>query len=304
MPTNGLPTLLDLKRLDAGIGYNIIEENAKIAPELKVIPADTMAGTEMELTVRKNLPTVQFRNINEGTPLSKSEYETRIFQTHIIDHQIRVDVALVNKAKDKGRFLENHASGVVESAFRYIGRQFYYGVGNDKKGFPGLIAQMASDSTHVFDNGGTTNKTSVWFLSLGRERVEFLFGNDTTINLQGNWQIFPVNDGNGNPYQAYTNWLTGNVGLRVANKNAVVRIKGISDDNGKGLTDALLYKGLRMMYDLGMEPTHIFVRPSSLEQLRNSRTSYNPLGLPAPMTTEFENIPVIRTNSIDLAETI
>ena len=59
----------------------------------------------------------------------------------------------------------------------YIGTQFYYGTGNDAKGFPGLLAQSKGDAAHVVDAGGAAGKTSIWFLRLGRECVEFLFGN-------------------------------------------------------------------------------------------------------------------------------
>ena len=51
-----VPTLLDLAKLDAGIGYPIIEEVVKLAPELRLVPADTITGTTMELTVRTGLP--------------------------------------------------------------------------------------------------------------------------------------------------------------------------------------------------------------------------------------------------------
>ena len=98
-----VPTLLDLAKLDAGIGYPIIEEAVKLAPELQVVPADTIAGTTMELTVRTGLPSVSFRNANEGVARSKSSYETRTFQTHILDHQIAVDSQIVDGARDKGR---------------------------------------------------------------------------------------------------------------------------------------------------------------------------------------------------------
>ena len=37
-----VPTLLDIAKLDAGIGYPLIEEAVKMAPELTVVPADTM----------------------------------------------------------------------------------------------------------------------------------------------------------------------------------------------------------------------------------------------------------------------
>ena len=80
------------------------------------------------------LPSVRFRNANEGVPRSKSSYETRTFQTHILDHQIAVDSQIVDGARDKGRLLENHTSGVMEAAMQYIGSQFYYGTGNDANG--------------------------------------------------------------------------------------------------------------------------------------------------------------------------
>ena len=71
-----VPTLLDIAKLDAGIGYPLIEEAVKLAPELALVPADTILGTTMELTVRSGLPTVRFRNANEGVARSKSSYET------------------------------------------------------------------------------------------------------------------------------------------------------------------------------------------------------------------------------------
>jgi len=119
-----VPTLLDIAKLDAGIGYPLIEEAVKMAPELTVVPADTMTGTTMELTVRTGLPSVRFRNANEGSSLKSSSYETRTFQTHILDHQIAVDAQIVDGARDPGRLLENHASGVIEAAMQYIGSQF------------------------------------------------------------------------------------------------------------------------------------------------------------------------------------
>jgi hypothetical protein len=126
-----VPTLLDLAKLDAGVGYPIIEESVKSAPELRVVPASTILGTTMELTVRTGLPSMAFRDANQGVPRSKSRYETKTFQTHILDHQIAVDEQIVNGAKDRGRLLENHVGGVMESAMQYVGSQFYYGTGHE-----------------------------------------------------------------------------------------------------------------------------------------------------------------------------
>ena len=295
-----VPTLLDIAKLDAGIGYPLIEEAVKLAPELMVVPADTILGTTMELTVRSGLPSVRFRNANEGVPRSKSTYETRTFQTHILDHQVAVDEQIVNGARDKGRLLENHASGAMEAAMQYIGSQFYYGTGNDTKGFPGLLAQCKSDAAHTVDAAGAASKTSVWFLRLGRECVEFLFGNGQTIRLNDTWDLETVYDDNGNPYKAYTNWMKGRVGMRLANKNCAVRIKNLEEagTNKKTLNDSLLYSAYEKFTEFGFEPTHIFMNGRSREQLRNSRTATNASGTPAPLPTEWEGIPIIRTASI------
>ncbi len=295
-----VPTLLDIAKLDAGIGYPLIEEAVKLAPELMVVPADTILGTTMELTVRSGLPSVRFRNANEGVPRSKSTYETRTFQTHILDHQVAVDEQIVHGARDKGRLLENHASGAMEAAMQYIGSQFYYGTGNDTKGFPGLLAQCKSDAAHTVDAAGAASKTSVWFLRLGRECVEFLFGNGQTIRLNDTWDLETVYDDNGNPYKAYTNWMKGRVGMRLANKNCAVRIKNLEEagTNKKTLNDSLLYSAYEKFTEFGFEPTHIFMNGRSREQLRNSRTATNSNGTPAPLPTEWEGIPIIRTASI------
>jgi hypothetical protein len=295
-----VPTLLDIAKLDAGIGYPIIEEAVKMAPELTIVPADTMTGTTMELTVRSGLPSVRFRNANEGVPRSKSSYETRTFQTHILDHQIAVDAQVVDGARDPGRLLENHASGVMEAAMQYIGSQFYYGTGNDSKGFPGLLAQIKADAAHLVDAGGSASKTSVWFLRLGRECVEFLFGNAQTIRLQDTWELETVYDAEGNPYKAYTNWMTGRIGMRLANRNCAVRIKNVEESGSgkKSLNDSLLYSAYEKFTDFGFEPTHILMNGRSREQLRNSRTATNANGTPAPLPTEWEGIPIIRTASI------
>jgi len=295
------PTLLDLARTDAGILYPIIEDSLKSAPEMSIFPAATINGSTMELTVRTGLPSVAFRDANEGVARSKSTYDTKIFQTHILDHQIAVDKQVLAGAKDPGRWLSNHATGAVEAAMRYIGSQIYYGTGNDAKGFPGLLAQYSADSAHEVDATGSSNKTSVWMVRLGVETLEILFGNDQTLRLNDQWEQETVTDGSGNPYQAWTNWLTGRVGLRLANRHAAVRIKNI-ESTTKKLTDALLYSAYEKFTEFGFEPTHIFMNGRSREQLRSGRTATNPAGLPAPLPTEWEGIPIIRTASITSSE--
>lgn len=297
-------TYLDMARVGSGIAYPLIEENVKHAPELNVIPASPLAGDTMTLTVRTDLPTVAFRKYNEGVARSKSKFATRVFQAMPFSHQIGVDKQLADMQVDRGRFLQSHSSAVIEAKMRLISEQFYYGVNADAKGFPGLIAQVPDDATHTVDATGAAAKSSVWLLGLGPEKIEFLLPNGQTGTLQPDWPIETMYDNDGNPYQAYTNWLNGGIGLRVANQNCAIRIKNIGTAAGKTLTDALLYKALELADELKFMPTHIFMRARSLEQLRASRTPTNAKGDPVPLPTEWNGIPIVRTQGLSLNEAI
>jgi hypothetical protein len=296
-------TYLDMARVGSGIAYPLIEENVQHAPELTVVPASPMIGDSMTLAVRTDLPTVAFRRYNEGTARSKSKFATRVFQAMPLAHQIAVDKEMADNQVDRGRFLQSHASGVMEAKLRLISHQFYYGTGEKAdKGFPGLIAQVPDDARHTVDATGAAVKTSVWLLGLGPEKVEFLLPGGRTANLQGDWPVETVYDDDGNPFQAYTNWLNGSIGMRVANRNCAIRIKNIGIADGKTLNDSLLYKAMELADELKFTPTHIFMRGRSLEQLRSSRTPHNDKGDPVPLPTTWEGIPIIRTQGISLDE--
>lgn len=300
-----LPTLLEIQKLNAGVGFDIIEENVLLAPELRVIPMELITGTEMKLTVRTDLPSVAFRKLNSGTARSKSKYEERIFQCADISHQVAVDKQIVAKAIDPARLLTNHMSGAVEATFRHVGKQFWYGTTNDALGFPGVIAQMKSELE--VDATGTAAKSSVFFVRVARETLQFIGGNNNSITMAEEWKDETVYDADGNPYQALTNWLNGAIGARLANKNSVVRIKNIGTAAGKTLTDALMYSAYeKFTTALGAEPTHIFMTPRSQEQLRASRTNTgsNEKGNVPTLPSDWNGIPIVKSSAISNAETI
>lgn len=306
-----LHTLLDLQKLNAGVGFDIIEENILLAPELRLIPAEIITGTEMKLTVRTDLPSVAFRKLNSGTARSKSKYEERIFQCADLSHQVAVDAALARKAIDPGRLFANHMSGAIEAAFRHVGKQFWYGVSNDSLGFPGVIAQMSGEgytlADHEIDVTGTTAKSSVFMVRIARETLQFLAGNGSTITMAEEWKEETVYDTDNNPFQAFTNWLNGSLGARLANKHSVVRIKNIGTAANKTLTDAHLYQAYeKFTTALGAEPTHIFMTPRSQEQLRASRTNTgsNEKGTIPTLPSDWNGIPIVKSSAISNAETI
>lgn len=306
MPTlTGFPTLIDVAKLDAGVGRDVIDETIAFYPELQTLPSETMPGTTLELSVLKDLPTASFRNANEGTPRRKAEFETKIFQTFIVDQQVAVDKqGVLNASKDPARFLMNQTKPHMKAVMAHICKQMWYGVKNDAKGFPGLIAQYSADADHEVDVTGTADKSSVWFLEVSPENLTFVFGNDTSLTMSEDWKPETVYDANNNPLQALVNWINGRVGFKLANKHKAVRIKNIGIANGKTLTDEHMYGALALCDELGMVPNLIVGRGRSFEQLRKSRTSYNPTGAPPGVLNNWEGIPLLRTINISKSETI
>jgi hypothetical protein len=302
MALTGYNTLLQVAKLDAGAGYAVIDETIAFYPELSQIPAATMTGSTMELSVLKTLPTASFRNANEGTPRRTAEFETRVFQTAIVDQQCAVDIQGVLKAsKDQARFLINNSKPHMKAVLNLICKQLYYGTTNDAKGFPGLVSQYAADTQHEVNAGGAANKSSVWFLQVGPENLELLFGNDQSITMNEDWKQETVYDSNNNPLQALTNWINGRVGFRLANKHAAVRIKNLAAAT-QTLTDALMYQALQKCEEIGMTPNLIIGAPRSFEQMRAARTTYSPSGAPAPKIRDWEGIPILSTVNVNTSE--
>lgn len=296
-------TLPDVAKLDAGSGYPVIDQTLGAAKELEVLPASTIIGASMELTVLTTLPVVGFRHANEGSARKKAEWATKTFQTAIIAEQVAVDIIGVLKAsRDQARTLLAQSKPLMKATLKHIAKQLWYGTGNDVKGYPGLTLQYSADADHEVDATGVSALSSVWFVEAGDEHLELLFGNDATVTMSDDWKEETVLDASGKPFEAATNWINGRPGFRLANKHAAVRLKNIGTANGKTLTDALMGQAYQKCVELEMNPTHIFMTPRSAEQLRASRTTYSPTGAPAPRPSEYNGIPIVETQNLSNAE--
>jgi HK97 family phage prohead protease len=305
---SGAVTLLDVAKLDAGVGSPLISEVAVLVPETRVVPVDVIQGSTVELSVNTSSATVAFRNANEGSTPSIGHFESRIYQTQVIEHPVVIDIqGVLNASKDPGRVMASTARTVIEGVLKHLGTQFYYGgtaqSGTDTKAAPGILAQSNSASTHVVDADGSTALTSAYMVRLGDSYVDWVWGNGTTLDL-GSWMEETVEDANGKRLRGLVAYLSGRVAPRVSNRNAICRIKKIGTDTGKKMSDALLFSAYEKLTSLGQEPNAIFMGPRSLEQLRASRTATNPTGAPAPLPTDWNGIPIYITNSISLAETV
>jgi hypothetical protein len=308
-------TMLDLaKKHGSDPVVGLIEEVQNAAPEIATIGARLIPGTEYPALLRTALPGTGFRNANAGHTPTKSTFDRKIVQCFIHGGVLEVDKAVANADPDGPEAVQaSEAAGLLENAFQQIGKQLYYGVSNDASGFPGLLAMY--DNALEVDATGSTPGTgsSVWALRLNpRDGVSFVLGNNTPLDL-GEWMEAIATLADGKKLPVYQNSLTTWVGVHAASKHAAGRIRDLTADSNKTLTDALIAE-LVSKFPVGKKPDALFMSRRSALQLQKSRTvtiqtgaGQKAIGVESPigpMPTESQGLPIIVTDSIVDTETL
>lgn len=297
-------TLLDIAKAngsDALVG--LIEEVVKPHPEVMLLPMRGIKGLNYRTLVRTALPTVGFRSANEGVTPTKSTFENRLIEAFILNPRWECDKAVADCYEDgAAAYIAIEANGIMQASMNWIASQFYYGVSNDAKGFPGILS--AVDSTMVVDAGGTTDNvsTSVWAVRFGPQACQWVLGNGGELRLD-DVMTARVTDGSGNPYTAYVQELLMRIGLQVGSTYSVARMKKVTTDSGKGVTDAKISE-LLSKFPVGYRPDALLMSRRSLMQLQQSRTATTPTGAPAPVPTESFGVPIFPTDAILDTETL
>ncbi len=296
-----MPTLMDIAIANGSdMAVGLIEEVLTAAPEVQYGAARTIKGLNFKTLVRTALPTANFRNANEGAAPTKSGWENRLVECFILNPNWECDKAVADSYEDgREAYIALEADGQMRASMITLGKQFYYGAlsGGDAKGHPGLLD--AYDATNmVVDATGTTASTgsSVWAIKFGPQAVQWVYGNGGELMIE-DAQTVRLTDADGNPYTGYRQELLARPGLQVASKYACARIKKLTEDSGKGLTDALL-ADLISKFPVGFRPDYLFMSRRSLKQLKKSRTATNETGKPAPTPVDYEGIPIVPTDSI------
>ena len=305
-------TLLDIAVMNGSdMVVGLVEETIKAVPEILMGAARTIKGLNYKTLVRTVLPTVAFRAANQGASTSKGTYENRLFETYMLNPYWICDKAVAISAEEgPAQFIAWEAQGIMESAFQYLGKQFYYGNtntsyanANDVLGFPGLLQGYDTANMEV-DAGGTTASTasSAWLVRFGPRDICWVYGDNGQLALSP-LREQTVLDGSSNPYTAYIQEILARPGLQFTRKYAACRIKKLTADSGKGLTDNLISTALSK-FPVGLPPDYIFCSRRSLQQLQASRTATTPTGAPAPIPTDSFGIPILPTDSISNTEVI
>jgi hypothetical protein len=307
-------TLLDIAKANGVDPFTkLVDESLKAHPEMSEIESERMSGRLVKTLVRTALgaTTGGFRAANAGVAAVKHVYETRMVECYILEARVQEDVGVADGyEKGPAAWLELQAGGSLEGEMQGLCKQFYYGAGNNAAGHPGLI--QGYDATNmVVDAGGTTASTgsSVWLIRQAPENVRWRWGDNGQFSF-GPAMKLPVVDPNDSTksYMAYIMALLAYPGLQFNNLQAVCRIKKITADAGKTLTDKLLSQAMTK-FPAGRGPTVCFMTLRSLQQLQDSRTATNPTGAPAPWPTSIQGadgtmIPIKVTDAISNTESL
>jgi hypothetical protein len=195
---------------------------------------------------------------------------------------------------------------------RQIGSQIWYGVSNDAKGFPGVKAftifgssTLAGDNI-VIDAEGTSASTasSIYAVKFGPQDIELIGGRSSAFELS-EFTTQQIVAGNGGKITAYVADLTSWIGMQLVSENSARRIANVTEDAGKGATDALLAQ-LLATFPVGDFPDAIYMTRRSRSQLQTSRTvvlqgqGTNRPNQPniAPLPTEYDGVRIYASDSI------
>jgi hypothetical protein len=246
------------------------------------------------------LPTAGFRGANEGVTPSKSTFENRLVECFPLNPRWECDKAVADVYEDGAEaYIALEASGKTLAAMVTLGRQMYYGAGSngDAKGHPGLL-QGYDAANMTVDATGTTASTgsSVWAVKFGPQYCGFVIGGNGEFKVDDVTTV-RLTDSNNKPYTGYMSEMLAHIGFQVGNIKAAGRIKKLTADSGKGLTDDLI-SDLLSKFPVGLVPDYLFMSRRSLKQLQQSRTATNPTGSPAPFPVEAFGVPIKVTDSI------
>jgi hypothetical protein len=308
------PTLLDLlKQNGADPIVGVVDEAGRIVPEISgmsriglqevkvpsVGMSRTIKGTGFPTCVRTAVASSPFRDVNEGVVPVVNAYERRTVETYVLNPRWECDKAIADRHEDGPlAYCATEAEGILRGAFMGLGTQFYYGRdnGGGAKGHPGLIDGI--DASHTIDAGGTTASTgsSVWAVRFGPQAVQWVLGENGQVALS-DLRTESIADGDGNRFTAYIQEILAYVGLQIASVHSLGRIKKLTADSGKTLTDDLI-SDLLATFPVGHSPDCLFMSRRSLKQLQQSRTATNATGAPAPFPTESFGVPILPSDSI------
>lgn len=234
-------TLSDVaKRLDPkGKVDNIAEvltEVNEMLMDAHVIEGNTQTGHRT--TLRTGLPTVAWRQINQGVQPTKSSTRQLDFTAGSIEAMGQIDEELIAMVEDKAGYRLSENRPTIEAIGQLLQDTMLYGdVRLNPERFTGLSAYYsalsgADSSSYVISGGGSTAsaQTSLWLVVWGEQSVHAFYpkGSQAGIFHEAKPKTL-VEDGitTGSKYWAEIDQYKAKMGLCVRDYRQIVRIPNL-----------------------------------------------------------------------------
>lgn len=184
-------------------------------------------------TLRTGLPTIAWRQINQGVQPSKSTTKQQSFTCGMLEGFGQVDEALVDLAMDKANFRLSENAPYIEAMSQTLASTTFYGDVNiypDR--FTGLTPyysdpSAASGANLINGGGSSTDNTSLWLVYWGEQTCHGIFPKGSKAGIDHkDLGLQLVEDGvtTGSKFMAYVDQYKTRAGLALRDWRYAVRI--------------------------------------------------------------------------------
>lgn len=283
------------------------------APLLAVLHAQVASnGTQHKYLKQTTASSAAFRAALDGATKTASADTLVTDILKIIDGSFDTDVALANSYKGgKDAWLQLELGRTMRQIMATMEKQIFYGTGADANGFAGLVDDGQLDALNdpmVVTAGGSnaSTQTSCFILRHGQNDVSFILGNNGQFVVEEEPTVIQKAGSASGTFPAYYVPVTGYGGFQIGSAYSAARIANIECNDltsTSAFTDDHIYAALSK-FPAGRQPNVIVMNRNALRLLRQSRTSTNATGAPAPRPIDVEGIPIVVTDQILSTEAV
>lgn len=277
--------------------------------------------TGHRVVIRTGLPTVYWRSINQGVPVSKATTAQVDESCGILEARSHIDVELAKLNGNTAAFRLSEDSAFLEAMNQAQASTLIYGnPATDPRQYLGLSARYgaisgAGNAQNIIDAGGTSsNNTSIYLVVWGPQTVFCPFPKGTQAGLMHkDLGEESVPDSSNNFYQALRTLYQWKNGLVVKDWRYVVRIANINTANLTSETAAadlvkLMSRALDRIPNLAMGRAAFYMNRTVFSMLRVQalNKSQNAISIRDAMTqfgqaakwTDFLGVPLRKVDQI------
>ncbi len=216
-----------------GLGdlLELLNETNDVVTDIPWMEANQSDGHKTRM--RTGLPTVYYRRLYKGTPLSKSQWSQVKEPTSMLEARQELDVKEIQLYGDRAKsFRLSEGKAFMESMRQKVARTLFYGAADENPDeFNGLSLRYSDvNNKHVINAGGSNAnaETSMWLIAWGSDTVHGIYpkGSKGGISHKDLGE-YTTTDADGLKFEVCGDLYSWDCGLAVRDWRAVARICNI-----------------------------------------------------------------------------